>query len=869
MKIVPGILSSIFRIILIVGFIGIPSSKAYGNDALIIRLSSQNSTINSANITMIQGTVTPDNLVQKKIEMVLNESIGVLNGCQYFAITSIYEEKNWLFISIAGFTKIGPLQQWSLDQAGWFGVMIVERIDGIISSGAIEGTIEYSELIKNLPENILGENEKENLDPLSPTRTLPTFTVRFPWQAGKKMQYGIKGVHSGDFNGYYGGTIGRAVDFISDGDISSGHAPNRLLAAISGTIGAVCNDQTSVAIKIGDFIFAHLLNNDNLHTNYSFNQGDEIGQLKPGSFGKQGIGCGYATQDENHFHVHMRFPNTGSFNIEGWTINWDVNADPYAWLNVPWQRDSNNINRLEWLYAEGSETIPCPISGDVILYQHYSGQYPNSCGNEGENVGYFIRNGAGFTNLPGSFNDKASSIKIKSGWSVKLYEKADYNGYGGWACRYGDDGNFYGEKFNNIVGLNDQVSSIQVYDSLNCGENHAPYTPSPQSPSDWSVSTDGRAPTLCWNNPGDPDGDSLLYYAEVYGSAINPNSGWRSDRCWRPDTLDGKYYTYQWRIKARDTFGAESGWNPTPWHFSIQPPNYPPSIDFRTANGNSFSSGAINSKDQNWTFVGTASDPENQLNRIEWRCSGDNCGNLSSHSGTGSWSHTQSGISGQNDIYFVAYDNYGNSTSSRHLDLRIDQAAPSTSISLNNEANQSNWPTWFTSVIQVKLRSEDGSTGRARSGVSQVRYQLDGGGWQSINGSEVNFEMVSDGTHTINYYSIDNVGNQENQKSIQFKIDRTPPSPPSGIVETHGVINNQWQNMQNTPTFTWAVSFDNLSGLFAYQFYFGLDPAGNQLSDLPVNRYSKLDSPTERGAYRCILFTRPDQRYRWKLEFMD
>lgn len=101
--------------------------------------------------------------------------------------------------------------------------------------------------------------------------------------------------------------------------------------------------------------------------------------------------------------------------------------------------------------------------------------------------------------------------------------------------------------------------------------NTPPRTPSLISPSDWYVSNDGTAPQLCWQNNGDPDGDAVQFYAEVYQSAVNANSGWTNNTCWRPSNLDGNYYNYQWHVKAKDSHGAESGWSDT-WHFTINPP---------------------------------------------------------------------------------------------------------------------------------------------------------------------------------------------------------------------------------------------------------------------------------------------------------
>ena len=190
------------------------------------------------------------------------------------------------------------------------------------------------------------------------------------------------------------------------------------------------------------------------------------------------------------------------------------------------------------------------------------------------------------------------------------------------------------------------------------------------------------------------------------------------------------------------------------------------------------------------------------------------------------WSLTRTDMAGQNDVYFMAYDNLNQGTQSRHLDLRIDLAPPVTTLSLNSEANPANWLVWFTSPVQVRLQAIDNPTGRARSGISQVRYRVDGGSWQPHNGSDVTFTVDTDGTHSVEYYTVDQVGNLETSRTVNLQIDQTPPNPPGGIVETHGVPNNVWQRTQNVATFTWAPSNDPMSGVWGYQFYFGPDPNG-------------------------------------------
>jgi murein DD-endopeptidase MepM/ murein hydrolase activator NlpD len=381
-----------------------------------------------------------------------------------------------------------------------------------------------------------------------------------------------------------------------------------------------------------------------------------------------------------------------------------------------------------------------------------------------------------------------------------------------------------------LTGNECSILSINsLANTASCTPNIPPNFPTLESPVQFGQLNE--PPDLVWNNNGDPDNNSsqLDFQVEVSGASQIIYSEWIKNVVWKPSELSEAYGTYQWRVRARDPELALSEWSASR-SFTILSPNGLPQINFQTANGSI--SAIIYTRQTTWTFLGTASDPEGKLNRVEWRCSGDDCGSQTSHSGTTSWSHTQTGLSGQNDIYFVAYDNYtannsaGQSAASRHLDLRIDLAAPTTTPGLNGQSNAALWPAWFTAPVNVTLNAKDNGTGRAVVGMGKIHYQVDGGLWQVVSGSATAFTISSDGNHAVNYYSEDALGNIEATRSFTFKIDQTPPSLPTNIQETHGVVSDQWQKAQNIPSFTWDAASDATSGLLGYQFYFGSDPNG-------------------------------------------
>jgi hypothetical protein len=431
---------------------------------------------NGTDITLVPGTVS----VQGPVEQAVREAIGdageVLPAADYYSISAIRSAEDWLFVSAVALKGLDGNLKWNLQDAVWAGLVLLHREDSDRWVGATEGTNQFSILLSEVPDTVLDPRSKQDLDPLQ-LGLLEGSGYRFPWQSCYWMQYGEFGVHDA---GFFAGW--KAVDFLSDGNTNTGHAPNRLLAAASGSISYVCNDGTSVAVRIGDLLYAHLLNNGNLTTGHHFNQGDELGQLRPGSFSGN---CGWASQGDNWFHVHWGFPDTGTFQAGGWTLNL---SDQH------WRRDSETQGIRNWFQAEcgpspthleclnnqcvrvsgdgsdqcspeGSWCGTCPQSGGVILY--WNNNY--NCDNGEGDVGYRQTKSTGAWNISDAFNEKASSVRVPSGWSVMLYK--DPGRGGSSACRTSDDDNFAGNTFLDLSDLNDAVSSFEVYDNGHCAKD--------------------------------------------------------------------------------------------------------------------------------------------------------------------------------------------------------------------------------------------------------------------------------------------------------------------------------------------------------------------------------------------------------------
>ena len=95
--------------------------------------------------------------------------------------------------------------------------------------------------------------------------------------------------------------------------------------------------------------------------------------------------------------------------------------------------------------------------------------------------------------------------------------------------------------------------------------------------------------------------------------------------------------------------------------------------------------------------------------------------------------------------------------------MLVDNTSPVTKASLYGVPGNEGW---YLSDTVVSLSVDEGL-----SGVNLTRYQIDSGDWNDYAG---NF-TIGDGTHTLDYFSIDRAGNVEQEKSIKVNVDAIAP----------------------------------------------------------------------------------------------
>lgn len=113
---------------------------------------------------------------------------------------------------------------------------------------------------------------------------------------------------------------------------------------------------------------------------------------------------------------------------------------------------------------------------------------------------------------------------------------------------------------------------------------------------------------------------------------------------------------------------------------------------------------------------------------------------------------------GINTVSFYSVDNAGNVEEVKTVDVKIDKQAPETVI------NASAY--WYKDKVDLELTVVDDL-----SGVKASYYSIDNAAF--VEGTQFSIEEA--GVHTVSFYSVDNVGNIEEARTVEVKIDKQAP----------------------------------------------------------------------------------------------
>lgn len=167
--------------------------------------------------------------------------------------------------------------------------------------------------------------------------------------------------------------------------------------------------------------------------------------------------------------------------------------------------------------------------------------------------------------------------------------------------------------------------------------------------------------------------------------------------------------------------------------------------------------------------------------------------------------------------------------------LVMDEEPPVTEIRTMPEApNGQNL--YFITPVRIELFPNESST---------TYYRWDGGEWQVYSSTL----PAPNGSHLLEYYSVDNAGNAEQAKSYRVSVDSSPPSPFELLSPPDGHLGNN-----SVPTFSWLPSSDADSGLEGYDLF---------IDGLPVATVAESETVAP------LLYPLPDGAHTWFVRARD
>lgn len=235
-------------------------------------------------------------------------ALSPTDGASYYAITNISDKGFVKIASVVALPADVDTQNWRLDQA--IDLFLVAFNDDL--SVRDRDNEKFLEITRGIFSDI----------PPSPNRQQngteggfdeDTNKPLLPYKPGTFVYIGPSGVH----NAGYGMTGWKAVDLVSGSDFGSSAATDDVFASTSDEITYVCRDSTSVAIRAGNFIYAHLVDNTFLQEGNNLVRGTRFATLKHGTFSDT---CGWANQQPNHYHLHFGMPGLQVIQFSGWNF---------------------------------------------------------------------------------------------------------------------------------------------------------------------------------------------------------------------------------------------------------------------------------------------------------------------------------------------------------------------------------------------------------------------------------------------------------------------------------------------------------------------------------------------------------------------
>jgi len=152
-------------------------------------------------------------------------------------------------------------------------------------------------------------------------------------------------------------------------------------------------------------------------------------------------------------------------------------------------------------------------------------------------------------------------------------------------------------------------------------------------------------------------------------------------------------------------------------------------------------------------------------------------------------------------VTYYSVDNVGNIEKPKYRTFVVDITSPVTELIFDgNKFNDD-----ISGNTKIKLKVNDNM-----SGVYATYFSIDDKKYQKYTYS-LNSKYLVEGKHTIKYYSVDKVGNKEQEQEYSFFVDKTPPILVDEILGNSYVVNGKEYSSGRTKLKLTAV--DNKSGV--------------------------------------------------------
>ena len=158
---------------------------------------------------------------------------------------------------------------------------------------------------------------------------------------------------------------------------------------------------------------------------------------------------------------------------------------------------------------------------------------------------------------------------------------------------------------------------------------------------------------------------------------------------------------------------------------------------------------------------------------------------------------------GEYSLKYYSTDNVGNVENYNSLHFFVDLTAPIsnyliTGISLDGNILSAN--------TLINLSSEDKT-----SGVAKIYYQIDKNPEVLYKGGNIPISNLSNDSHILTYWAVDNVGNVEEKQVFEFYLDKFAPILTGDVLGDRYIVNNQVYFSGRTKMKLTAV--DNKAGI--------------------------------------------------------